>query len=168
MNLFQLPSFIICYWKKVLNPSSYQLLISCVIDKDGEPDYYYIEENLKRELTKYDSDSILITQGFICRNASGKLIISNGRKRFHCVNNWCRLKAGEIQIWTDINGFIIMIRVSSKRQKLFVNYHLMRQLLNWHISVQRYCILLLSILQRQITFLFALKILWNRKMMGLL
>jgi len=43
------------------------------IDKDGEPDYYYIEENLRRELRKHDSKSILITQGFICRNAIGEM-----------------------------------------------------------------------------------------------
>jgi len=35
------------------------------VDKDGEPDYFYIEENLKRELRKCDSKSIIITQGFI-------------------------------------------------------------------------------------------------------
>jgi len=43
------------------------------IDKDGEPDYFYIEENLKREIRKCDSKSIIITQGFICRNAYGEI-----------------------------------------------------------------------------------------------
>jgi aspartate kinase len=76
------------------------------IDKDGEPDYYYIEENLKRELTKYDSDSILITQGFICRNASGEIDnLKRGGSDFTASIIGAVLKAGEIQIWTDINGF---------------------------------------------------------------
>ena len=76
------------------------------IDKDGEPDYYYIEENLKRELTKYDSDSILITQGFICKNASGEIDnLKRGGSDFTASIIGAVLKASEIQIWTDINGF---------------------------------------------------------------
>jgi len=43
------------------------------IDKDGEPDAFYIAENFKRELSNYPDEKIIITQGFICRNAYGKL-----------------------------------------------------------------------------------------------
>ena len=43
------------------------------IDKDGEPDSFYIEENIKRELKNYPSENIIITQGFICRNAYGEI-----------------------------------------------------------------------------------------------
>ena len=43
------------------------------IDKDGEPDTFYIEENIKRELENHTSENILITQGFICRNAYGEI-----------------------------------------------------------------------------------------------
>ena len=35
------------------------------IDKDGEPDYFYIRENLKRELAAVNDENIIITQGFI-------------------------------------------------------------------------------------------------------
>ena len=43
------------------------------IDKDGEPDAFYIEENIDRELKNCLSDNIIITQGFICRNAYGEI-----------------------------------------------------------------------------------------------
>jgi len=37
------------------------------VDKDGEPDYFYIRENLKREMAVIRDEQIIITQGFICR-----------------------------------------------------------------------------------------------------
>jgi len=76
------------------------------IDKDGEPDYYYIEENLKRELRKCDSKSILITQGFICRNATGEIDnLKRGGSDYSASIIGAVLQVKEIQIWTDINGF---------------------------------------------------------------
>jgi len=76
------------------------------IDKDGEPDYYYIEENLRRELRKHDSKSILITQGFICRNAMGEMDnLKRGGSDYSASILGAVLKVKEIQIWTDISGF---------------------------------------------------------------
>lgn len=76
------------------------------IDKDGEPDYYYIEENLRRELRKHDSKSILITQGFICRNAIGEIDnLRRGGSDYTASIIGAVLKVKEIQIWTDISGF---------------------------------------------------------------
>ena len=76
------------------------------IDKDGEPDYFYIEENLKRELRKHDSKSILITQGFICRNAIGEMDnLKRGGSDYSASIIGAVLKVKEIQIWTDISGF---------------------------------------------------------------
>ncbi|TAL65514.1 MAG: aspartate kinase [Bacteroidetes bacterium] len=76
------------------------------IDKDGEPDVYYIKENLKRELKKYTSESIIITQGFICRNAYGEIDnLKRGGSDFTASLIGAAVKASEIQIWTDINGF---------------------------------------------------------------
>ena len=43
------------------------------IDKDGEPDYYYIEQGLKREIENHKDKKILITQGYICRDAYGEI-----------------------------------------------------------------------------------------------
>jgi aspartate kinase len=76
------------------------------IDKDGEPDAFYIKENLRRELKKYVNDDIIITQGFICRNAYGEIDnLKRGGSDFSASLIGAAVKATEIQIWTDINGF---------------------------------------------------------------
>jgi aspartate kinase len=76
------------------------------IDKDGEPDYFYIEENLKRELSNYSTENIIITQGFICRNAYGEIDnLKRGGSDFTASIIGAAINASEIQIWTDINGF---------------------------------------------------------------
>jgi aspartate kinase len=76
------------------------------IDKDGEPDYFYIEENLVRELKKCPKENIIITQGFICRNAHGEIDnLKRGGSDFTASIIGAAIRADEIQIWTDINGF---------------------------------------------------------------
>lgn len=76
------------------------------IDKDGEPDSFYIEENLTRELSVRDSENIIITQGFICRNAYGEIDnLKRGGSDFSASIIGAAVRASEIQIWTDINGF---------------------------------------------------------------
>jgi len=76
------------------------------IDKYGEPDIFYIEENLERELTNYKDENIIITQGFICRNAYGEIDnLKRGGSDYSASLIGAALNASEIQIWTDINGF---------------------------------------------------------------
>lgn len=76
------------------------------IDKEGEPDYFYIEENITRELKNHPSEKIIITQGFICRNAYGEIDnLKRGGSDFTASILGAALNADEIQIWTDINGF---------------------------------------------------------------
>ncbi|MGD0340514.1 MAG: aspartate kinase [Bacteroidales bacterium] len=76
------------------------------IDKDGEPDYFYIEENINRELEKYVSETIIITQGFICRNVFGEIDnLKRGGSDYSASIIGAVLKVKEIQIWTDISGF---------------------------------------------------------------
>jgi aspartate kinase len=76
------------------------------IDKDGEPDTFYIEENIERELKNYPSENIIITQGFICRNAYGEIDnLKRGGSDFSASLIGAAVNASEIQIWTDINGF---------------------------------------------------------------
>jgi aspartate kinase len=76
------------------------------IDKDGEPDSFYIKENLKRELKKRTSENLIITQGFICRNAYGEIDnLKRGGSDFTASLIGAAVNASEIQIWTDINGF---------------------------------------------------------------
>ncbi len=76
------------------------------IDKDGDPDTFYIKENISREMKKHTSGKIIITQGFICRNAYGEIDnLKRGGSDFTASLIGAAVKAAEIQIWTDINGF---------------------------------------------------------------
>jgi aspartate kinase len=76
------------------------------VDKDGEPDAFYIKENIKRELKKHSSEKIIITQGFICRNAFGEIDnLKRGGSDFTASLIGAAVNASEIQIWTDISGF---------------------------------------------------------------
>lgn len=76
------------------------------IDKDGEPDYFYISENLSREISGHNEHQILITQGFICRNAYGETDnLRRGGSDYSASIIASVLNAEEIQIWTDISGF---------------------------------------------------------------
>lgn len=76
------------------------------IDKDQEPDNYYIRENLKRELASYPDVELLITQGFICRNAFGEIDnLKRGGSDYTASIIGAAADAEEIQIWTDIDGF---------------------------------------------------------------
>lgn len=74
-------------------------------DKDGEPDLFYIKENLNRELNANSEHSIFITQGFICRNAFGEIDnLRRGGSDYSASLIGVACKAEEIQIWTDIDG----------------------------------------------------------------
>jgi aspartate kinase len=75
------------------------------IDKDGEPDSFYIKENIKRELENFSFENIIITQGYICRNAYGEIDnLKRGGSDFTASLIGAAVNASEIQIWTDING----------------------------------------------------------------
>jgi len=76
------------------------------IDKDGEPDYYYIKENLERELAQYPTQKLFITQGFICRNTYGEIDnLKRGGSDYTASLIGSALQSEEVQIWTDIDGF---------------------------------------------------------------
>jgi aspartate kinase len=52
------------------------------------------------------SEKIIITQGFICRNAYGEIDnLKRGGSDFTASLIGAAINASEIQIWTDINGF---------------------------------------------------------------
>jgi aspartate kinase len=76
------------------------------IDKDEEPDSYYIKENLQRELANYPDVDLFITQGFICKNATGEIDnLKRGGSDYTASLLGPAVGASEIQIWTDIDGF---------------------------------------------------------------
>jgi len=75
------------------------------IDKDAEPDMWYIETNLKREMEKHRDATCFITQGYICRNAYGEIDnLKRGGSDYTASLIGAVLRAEEIQIWTDIDG----------------------------------------------------------------
>ena len=75
------------------------------IDKDLEPDYYYIKENLNRLIKENEGEQIYITQGFICRNAYGEIDnLKRGGSDYTASLVGVAVKAKEVQIWTDIDG----------------------------------------------------------------
>jgi aspartate kinase len=76
------------------------------IDRNGEPDYYYIKELLHREMEKHPGVKLFITQGFICRNATGEIDnLKRGGSDYSASLIGQAADASEIQIWTDIDGF---------------------------------------------------------------
>jgi len=76
------------------------------IDKDGEPDSYYIQENLKREINQNPHSKLFITQGYICRNAYGEVDnLHRGGSDYSASLIGVAISAEEVQIWTDIDGF---------------------------------------------------------------
>jgi aspartate kinase len=75
------------------------------IDENDEPDFSFIEENIKAELEKYPNRKMFITQGYICRNAFGEIDnLKRGGSDYTASIIGGVIKASEIQIWTDIDG----------------------------------------------------------------
>lgn len=75
------------------------------IDKENEPDNFYIKENLERELANHKDCKVFITQGFICRNSYGEIDnLKRGGSDYTASLVGVGINAEEIQIWTDIDG----------------------------------------------------------------
>ena len=75
------------------------------IDKDNEPDEWYIANNLKIEMDRFEGHEIFIAQGYICRNAYGEIDnLKRGGSDYTASLIGAAVNANEIQIWTDIDG----------------------------------------------------------------
>ncbi|MEQ8909031.1 MAG: aspartate kinase [Vicingaceae bacterium] len=75
------------------------------IDKDLEPDHFYIKENLARVLAQEKDCKLFITQGFICRNVYGEIDnLKRGGSDYSASLIGVATEAEEVQIWTDIDG----------------------------------------------------------------
>jgi len=76
------------------------------IDREQEPDQYYIRENILREMDRYAENRLFVTQGFICRNAYGEVDnLRRGGSDYSASLIGVALNASEVVIWTDIDGF---------------------------------------------------------------
>ncbi|MDW5289943.1 aspartate kinase [Formosa sp. PL04] len=75
-------------------------------DRLQEPDSFYIKQNLGRILNENLDTEIFITQGFICLDADGQISnLERGGSDFTASIIGAAVKAEEVQIWTDIDGF---------------------------------------------------------------
>lgn len=76
------------------------------IDRDGEPDAFYIRQNLGREIAAFPDVKLFITQGFICRDVFGEIDnLKRGGSDYSASLIGAAVDATEVQIWTDIDGF---------------------------------------------------------------
>lgn len=72
---------------------------------DGEPDMKYIAEHLRDMIADKRDADLLITQGYICRNADGMTDnLHRGGSDYTASIIGAVINAEEIQIWTDIDG----------------------------------------------------------------
>jgi aspartate kinase len=75
------------------------------IDKNQEPDEYYIQSNIRKEMNRFPGVELFITQGYICRNAFGEIDnLKRGGSDYTATIIGAAIKADEVQIWTDIDG----------------------------------------------------------------
>jgi aspartate kinase len=75
-------------------------------DLHDEPDLYFIGEILKRELARFPTCKLFITQGYICRDYYGEVDnLKRGGSDYTASIIGAAIRAEEVQIWTDIDGF---------------------------------------------------------------
>lgn len=74
-------------------------------DKNAEPDTEYIREKLHQQLELHKDADLIITQGYICRNAYGEIDnLQRGGSDYTASLIGSAIDAEEIEIWTDIDG----------------------------------------------------------------
>lgn len=73
--------------------------------KKKEPDYFYIRQNLERLLRSNTFAPVYITEGFICRNADGRIDnLGRGGSDYSASIIANTINADSLEIWTDIDG----------------------------------------------------------------
>ncbi|WP_299208044.1 aspartate kinase [uncultured Dokdonia sp.] len=76
------------------------------IDRNHEPDTFYIRQNIHRRMDELPAADIYITQGFICLDVDGKVSnLQRGGSDYTATIIGAAIHAEEVQIWTDIDGF---------------------------------------------------------------
>lgn len=75
------------------------------LDGNGEPDLFFIRQQLSSLLEVYPEETYFITQGYICRNDEGEVDnLKRGGSDYTATLLGAAVQADEIQIWTDIDG----------------------------------------------------------------
>ncbi|MFY0591741.1 aspartate kinase [Roseivirga sp.] len=74
-------------------------------NEEGEPNLERISADLTKKLKDFKGASLLITQGFICKNYRGEIDnLQRGGSDYTASLIGAAINASEIQIWTDIDG----------------------------------------------------------------
>lgn len=74
-------------------------------DEDNEPIVDYIKEHLQPLLANHPEHNLFITQGYICRNATGDISnLKRGGSDYSASLIGAAVQGEEVQIWTDIDG----------------------------------------------------------------
>ncbi len=75
------------------------------IDKNNEPDLFYIKQDLDIIFKETSEAPIYITQGFICLDQDGNISnLQRGGSDYTATIIGAVIKAEEVEIWTDIDG----------------------------------------------------------------
>lgn len=75
------------------------------LNPEGEPDMEVIRHKIQATIDSFSGTRLFITQGFICRNASGGIDnLKRGGSDYSATLIGAALNAAEVQIWTDIDG----------------------------------------------------------------
>jgi len=75
------------------------------LDANEEPDLLTIREKLQLTLAAHPTKKLLITQGYICRNAKGEVDnLKRGGSDYTASLVAAAVKASVCEIWTDIDG----------------------------------------------------------------
>lgn len=75
------------------------------MNENNEPDLSFIRKNIKKYLDTNKDKDVLITQGYICRNARGEIDnLQRGGSDYTATLIGAAIHAHEVQIWTDIDG----------------------------------------------------------------
>jgi aspartate kinase len=75
------------------------------IDADDEPDLEFTEKALGDLVKQHAQATILLTQGYICRNPAGEVDnLKRGGSDYTASLVGAAIRAQEVQIWTDIDG----------------------------------------------------------------
>ncbi|GGI56118.1 aspartate kinase [Winogradskyella haliclonae] len=76
------------------------------VDRNNEPDNFYIKQSLFRLIDSQPTADIYITQGFISLDADGAITnLHRGGSDYTATIIGAAIDADEVQIWTDIDGF---------------------------------------------------------------
>ncbi len=74
-------------------------------DIHGEPDFPFIREHAAKAVAAHPEARVLLTQGFICRNAEGGIDnLRRGGSDYSASLIGAAINADLIEIWTDIDG----------------------------------------------------------------